>query len=255
MLARKDFVYKIQATVGKLVKDLEIIIEKAPNSLLWFKDPDTSNEIYIAGVESRNGITVLTTDCCDDTFTVTDLHKKLCSQDTSAEVLVEHNGFYMLELVDEEAGVFFKYDEECDYNDICLSGNDIRLYKSCDLLSASKRDIPQECLDWKVMCRFPDGCRGYVHFVDFAYSDDVRYLAVYDNEGLTVAELIDSLEDDECGVIAYYRDGVGEPYYITIKEHKPGTIFYDYSEGIICFDLGSYLDEFDFCGYEYDEED
>lgn len=155
-LARKHiFLYPIHATVGQIVKDLEAIIERNPDSYLSFSD-ENANDYYIKGTKEWNGLIILKTSWEeDDAIYVEDLLEELDGQDDDTKVVLE-KWWELRDITPEDDGSIFWYDEEEEENRFYDDDHDIRLFSGKDLANQFK-DFAERYPDRKVVCLADDG--------------------------------------------------------------------------------------------------
>lgn len=139
---------KPTATVGQIIKDLEVIVAKNPSLFLEFSNDD-GNDMYVECITLRKDIAILeSTDIKQRAATVEDLLAMFRMLNESPGVVMQ-DGWELLNFEPNKDGSIFKYDEEDNYCLFCL-GRDVRLLTTKQLEKDLKEKGLDKCLDFKV---------------------------------------------------------------------------------------------------------
>ena len=117
--------HKPTATVGQIIKDLEVIVAKSPDIFLEFSNDD-GNDMFVEGIKLRKDIAILeSTGDMKRAATVEDMLAMFRLLDNSLGVVMQE-GWELLNFELNEEGSIFWYDDDDDY---CLFrlGRDVRL--------------------------------------------------------------------------------------------------------------------------------
>lgn len=136
------------ATVGQIIKDLEVIVAKNPSLFLEFSNDD-GNDMYVECITLRKDIAILeSTDIKQRAATVENLLAMFRMLNESPGVVMQ-DGWELLNFEPNKDGSIFKYDEEDDYCLFCL-GRDVRLVTTEQIEKDLKEKGWDKCLDFKV---------------------------------------------------------------------------------------------------------
>jgi hypothetical protein len=139
---------KPTATVGQIIKDLEVIVAKNPSLFLEFSNDD-GNDMYVEGIMLRKDIAILeSTGNRKRAATVEDLLAMFRMLNESLGVVML-DGWELLNFEPNKDGSIFKYDEEDDYCLFCL-GRDVRLVTTEQMEKELKVKGLDKCLNFKV---------------------------------------------------------------------------------------------------------
>ncbi len=139
---------KPTATVGQIIKDLEVIVAKNPSLFLEFSNDD-GNDMYVEGIMLRKDIAILeSTGNRKRAATVEDLLAMFRMLNESPGVVMQ-DGWELLNFEPNKDGSIFKYDEEDDYCLFCL-GRDVRLVTTEQMEKELKVKGLDKCLNFKV---------------------------------------------------------------------------------------------------------
>ena len=216
--------HKPTATVGQIIKDLEVIVAKNPSLFLEFSNDD-GNDMFVEGIKLRKDIAILESTSNEKrAATVEDLLAMFRLLDNSLGVVMQE-GWELLNIEPNQDGSIFQYDDEDDY---CLFylGRDVRLITTEQLERDLKEKGLDKCLDFKVAAAsrkhkmaYRMNCvrRNYGKLC-LCYSDDEE------EQSITVASLLEEFPTCADFMVMY-----GGKYY-TVDVDENGIFFYFYNE-------------------------
>lgn len=211
--------HKPTATVGQIIKDLELIVAKSSDIYLEFSNDD-GNDMYVEGIKLRKDIAILeSTGNEKRAATVEDMLAMFRLLDKSLGVVMQ-DGWELLNFEPNKDGSVFWYDEEDDY---CLFrlGRDVRLVTTEQMEKELKEKGLDKCLDFKVavalrklkMAYRVNCVRRNYGKLCLCYSDDEE------EQNITLASLLEEFPD--CAEFMILLDGK----YYTVDVDENGIFF------------------------------
>lgn len=212
------------ATVGQIIKDLELIVAKSPDIFLEFSNDD-GNDLFVEGIKLRKDIAILeSTGKRNRAATVEDLLDMFRMLEKSLGVVMQEH-WELLNFEPNEDGSIFWYDEEDDY---CLFrlGRDVRLVTTEQMEKELKEKWGTGRLGYKVAIASKKKRMAFhVNCVQRHYGK----LCLCNSEevgenSLTVASLL-----EEFPTCAEFMVMSGGKYY-AVDVDENGIFFYFYNE-------------------------
>lgn len=201
---------KTTATVGQIVKDLELVVAKEPDILLDYSNED-GNDMFVKGVKLGEGIAILeTTGDEERAASAEELLAMFRKLDTSLGVVL-HDLWEMLNFVPYPDGSIIRYDDEDGY---CLFtlGGDVRLITTQQIEAAVKKIDDEGLLDYQVVTELPheSGLRIYrANCLRERYGKlCLCYVEDEEKDNITVGELL-----EEFPYCAEFWIEIGGDYY------------------------------------------
>ena len=186
--------HKPNATVGRVVKDLEQIVAKNPRLFLEYSIDD--NDMFVEGIKLRKDIAILeTTGKKMRAATVEDLLAMFRMLDESIGVVIQE-GWEMLNFEPYQDGSIFKYDDEEDYC-LFMMDQDVRLLTTQQMVEELKEKGWDKFLDYKVAAASRKQKMAYhVNCVARQYGKLCLYFSKEEeSKSITVGELLEEFPD------------------------------------------------------------
>ena len=211
-------IQKPTATVGQIVKDLELIVAKEPNILLDYSNVDAT-DMYVEGVKLRKDLAIVEiTDKEERAATAEDFLAMFRMLDASVGVVLQ-DSWELLNFVPYNDGSIIRYDEEDGY---CLFGldGDVRLVTTQQIEAEVKKIDEEGLLDYEVVPIMPheNGLRAYrANCLRDRYGKHcLCYVKDEEKDSITVGELL-----REFPYCAEFMVGINGDYY-TVDVNKNG---------------------------------
>lgn len=210
---------KLTATVGQIIKDLELIVAKSSDIYLEFSNDD-GNDMYVEGIKLRKDIAILeSTGNEKRAATVEDMLAMFRLLDKSLGVVMQE-GWELLNFEPNQDGSIFQYDDEDDY---CLFrlGGDVRLLTTEQLERDLKEKGLDKCLDFKVAAASRELKMAYrMNCVRRNYGKlCLCYCDDEEEQSITLASLLEEFPD--CAEFMILLDGK----YYTVDVGENGIFF------------------------------
>lgn len=229
-----EILKKPTATVGQIVRDLELIVAKNPSLYLEYSNDD-SNDMFVSGVKLQKSVAILeTTGRKKRAVTMEELLPVFLMLDSSVGVVLQ-DGWEMLNIEPDEDGTVFKYDEEDDY---CLFrlGRDVRLVTTQQLEEELRGKCGEEDFSRKVALVLKEPRRAcLMNSLQWHYGKlCLCHSKDEEKDCITVAELLEAFPT--CAEFMVCLNGK----YYTVEVGEKG-IFFGHKKGeerYLCFNLG-----------------
>lgn len=230
-----ELLQKPTATVGQIVKDLELIVAKSPDIYIEFQRDDNYNARFVNGIRLRKDIAIFeTTGKKYRAATLEGILEMLKMLNASVGVVMQ-DGWELLDFYPNADGSIFRYDDEEDYC-LYLVDRNVRLITTQQMETELKGKYGKEDFSRKVALVMKEPRRACLlnslrwHYgkLCLCYSKDEE------KDSITVAELLERFptcaEFMVCLNGKYYTVEVGEKGLFFC--HKKGE------ERYLCFNLG-----------------
>ncbi len=229
-------IHKPAATVGQIVKDLELIVSKNPDVLLDYSNVDAT-DMFVEGVKLRKDIALLEITSKEErAATAEDLLAMFRMMDESVEVVLQ-DSWELLNFVPDSDGRIIRYDEEDGYCLFALD-TDVRLVTTQQIEAEVKKIDEEGLLDYKVVpvLSYENGLRAHhVNCLRDHYGKlCLGYIDDLEKDSITVGELLEGFPI--CAEFMVYINGK----YYTVDVGEKG-MFFTHKKGekrYLCLNLG-----------------
>ena len=143
-----EIIHKPTATVGQIVKDLELIVAKSPDIYMEYRN-DNYNAMFVKGIKLRKDIAIFeTTGKRYRAATLEEILAMLKMLNTSVGVVMQ-DGWELLDFHPNADGSILRYDDEEDYCLFLLDRN-VQLLTTQQMEAELKEKYGEEVLSCKV---------------------------------------------------------------------------------------------------------